>query len=150
MPTTSSIIRNYLNIFLKRGKQGFLLKEQRPFSINKRDSITLFPGTLKKITRRRFSKNWKRKHKLCMKNIGRHITMTLSLGSSTMLRKKKNINRKDRKRKDSMGKTLIIFCLHPMSIGSLSSLITQNLSPIPCRSSMRRTITQRSDSRRNT
>lgn len=149
MPTTSSIIRNYLNIFLKRGKPGFLLKEQRPFSINKRDSITLFPGTLKKITRRRFSKNWKRKHKLCMKSIGKHITMTLSLESSTMLRKKKNISRKDPSRKDSMEKMLITFCLRPMSIGSLSSLITQNLSPTPCRSLMRRTTTQRSDSRQN-
>ena len=149
MLTTLLITKNFQIISLKKEKLDYQSKEQKLFSISRKDNTILWLETLKMNMRKESKKKSTKKLKLFMINIGKHTTMILSLENFMTPKKKNNIKENERKKKSNMEKMLYKFFPHHTFTDNHWFWITQNLFLILSKCLIKRTTTQRKDSKQN-
>ena len=144
------IIKNCLNTFLREDKLSYLWKGIKSYWVKITENLIFLITISSRIMRSEWRKKLIEKLIMFIRNIGRHITMTLFLASSMIIIKKRNSSTRGLWSRRSTGKMPMMSYLHLMCTGNLWLSTTRSHYHRRWKLLMKGPIMQRKDFRLNT
>lgn len=129
----SSIIKNCQISFLKKDNYACQLSDKSAFYKLIRNSSTLLLAYTKKIINKKCNLKLKNRTNRLLKNIGKHMAMTLFMENFMIRAKNNNFNKREHNNSRNMQTIVIANCRLLIFIDNHLQQITPNLFQKPCK-----------------